>query len=305
MVDVKIVGLFEDLRTDIDSLAQRVERLNKRLCTKRSNMIKQKHWWIGWSILLIISIIFVFWSFNMSEHLESHNYEFYFDLMTKDFVDETNNKLQLNNFVFYYDFTSDSGRISFDFDKREWDLSIIEVKFPSRISGYDIYTEKNKIKLEINATMNLSPRLGGLWSSNHSELVVEDFNRTFNSEKFVIDFESDMKPNGRFSFYHNRYDSLSGHHEYGNVNLILGDDYECLFPCVENLWKIEENQYSYDRDIRLKFLPEGRDTNKVFRINAISNNKVKLKNVLLAGGISLFVSLLIVVFSMLYPKSNN
>ena len=262
----------------------------------------EKVWWaffLFFIVLLISSIVLISYSSKMNEYVEENIYFFYFSLMTQDFNDTSNNKIHLQNFCFYYDFTKNKANISFDLDRQNWSLSRIEIDFPSKIQDktLKLYSIKDGIKTDIK------PNKIEITEQNHLE--ISDFRRKFNNEKFIIEFDSDLQPQGGFSFFNNIYDNLRANDKQGNVNFVLGDDIECIGDCIYDLKYIEETPYSSDRNIKLKFVDNETYNNKWFKLNT-ANRKIRWWKTFFIGiGISGIVASLNSIFILLYEDGIN
>lgn len=267
-------------------------------------MKKVTIWWASLAILILIFTIggfFIQQSSNLNEYLEGNVYFLRFQLMTQDFDD--NQALILRNFVFFYDFTENKGNISFHLDRRNWSISYIDVDFPSLIRDEQIYVYsiKNGIKTDIEAKINIYEDYSNMMGNDYSYITISDFNRTFYDEKMVIEFESKLQPSGSFFFdYNNKYNYLMDDYKLGNVNFVLGDDYECINNCVQDFEYIEEIKYSSDRNLRLKFIDEKDPKNKGFKLNAVNKKLKQLKSISLGLGISLMVASFNTIFILLY-----
>lgn len=273
-------------------------------------MKKVTIWWASLATLIVICIIggyFIQHSSNLNEYLEGKVYYLDFYLMTKDFNYE-NNKIHLKNFCVFFDFTKNKGNISFYLDQKNWSLSHIYVDFPSLIQEKNIYlySIKNGIKTDIEAKIEIREDYSNMMGNEYSYIMISDFNRTFRDEKFIIEFESNLQPSGSFLFfYNNKYNNLMADYKLGNVNFVLGDNYECIDGCVNDLEYIEEIKYSSDRNLKLKFNDEEVPHNMGFKLNAINRKIKQWKTIFLGLGISLMVASLNSIFILLYEDGNK
>lgn len=265
-------------------------------------MKKETVWWLFlviFIVLLLSSALLIYKSSEMNEYTEENIYIFYFALMTQDFNSTSNNKIHLQNFCFYYDFTKNKANISFDLDSKNWSLSYIDIDFPSIIQNetLKIYSIKDGIETDIGANKIEITEL------NHLE--ISDFNRKFNNEKIIIEFNSDLLPQGGFSFFNNVYDNLNANDEQGHINFVLGDDFECIGDCIYDLKYIEKTKYSSDRNIKLKFIDNEVYNNKWFKLNT-ANRGIRLNKTLLFGiGISGIVASINSILILLYEDWYN
>ena len=265
-------------------------------------MKRETVWWVFlviFIVLLLSSVVLICKSSKMNEYTEENIYFFYFALMTQDFNSTSNNKIHLQNFCFYYDFTKNKANISFDLDSKNWSLSYIDIDFPSIIQNdtLKIYSMKDGIETDIGANK--------IEITDLNHLKISDFNRKFNNEKIIIEFNSDLLPQGGFSFFNNVYDNLNANDKQGNINFVLGDDFECIGDCIYDLKYIEKTQYSSDRNIKLKFIDNEVYNNKWFKLNT-ANREIRWKKTLFFGiGISGIVASLNSILILLYEDWYN
>ena len=258
-------------------------------------MKKEQIWWIFFIIfgLLLISGIFLIdHSSKLNEYMDGNLYIFGFHLMTQDFNGSSNNRIHLQNYCFYYDFSKNKGNISFDLNHKNWSLSYIYIDFPStiQINNFEIYSMKNGIKTDVKAN---------IIKTEQNHFKISDFSQKFKDEKFTIEFDSNLQPCGTFSFFNNRYDHLMANTEQGNINFILGDDYECIGDCVSDLKYIEEIPKSSDRNIKLKLI-DIENNNNWFNLNAAKRYIKWWKTFSMGLGISFVVASLNSIFILLY-----
>jgi hypothetical protein len=244
--------------------------------------------------VLIIGVCLIYYSSNLNEHLEGVVYNFDFYLMTTDFNSSSNDKIHLQNFIFYYHFTQNKGSISFGPGSNKWSLHYIDIDFPSVVDNKTIriYTTKNGIKHDVVANIETHLCVG-----NYTRLTISDFKRTFNDEKFVIEFKSDLQPKGRFGFLNNERNRLHGSE---NVNFVFGDEYECTGVCVYSLKYIEETPNSFDGNLKLNFKKGGENHCSSFKLNAISREIKELKILSMRGGFLLIGVSLSFILGLLY-----
>lgn len=257
-------------------------------------------------IFLIIVIGFIVggawmihYSSNMSEYVQGQIYNFYFRLEKAGFDSSTGNKIHIHNFVFYYDFTQNKGNISFHLDNQEWKITYIEIEFPSIIDNKTLIVYKLKdgnksILSPRRRTYNTYSRYSKI---NRTVIQLENFEKNFSNETIVIEFQSNLLPNGRFYFYNYENNFLHHSSEFGNIHLVLGDKYECIGSCIYDLQYIEEISNSFDRDLRLKFRREKEENHPAhsFKINSIYRDVLFSRSFWLAIGVSLLVSSLMIL----------
>lgn len=257
-------------------------------------------------LIFLVGVILINYSSKSNEYMDGKIYFLNFGLMKQDFIDESNNKIHVQDFCFYYDFTKNKGNISFNFPQQDWFLSYIDVEFPSLIKSktLNIYSIKDGIKTDCEADIEITEHQSVFNGINFTHLEISNFKRIFNDEKFVIEFESNLQPNGNFIFTNNFYNVLHSDDKQGNVNFVLGDDYECVGDCVYNLKFIEETLYSSDRNLKFKFIESERQDKKL-KINAV-NRKIKWEKTFYLGlGISFIVAALNSIFLIVYENNKT
>lgn len=239
-------------------------------------------------------------SSDLNEYIEGKRYNLEFHLITSDFNSSSGEVIHINGFAFYYDFTQNKGNISFDLDDKTRSINYMDISFPSVIdtNTLQVYTMKNGNKM--NVDLNLDPQecFGYSIGHNYTRLTLSDFERTFFDETFVIEFESDLKPKGRFGFYNPDKNFL--HSSVVNVNFVLGDDYECRGACVCDFHYIEETPNSFDRNLQLAFRKEKANDYSSFKLNAISRKILFKKSLLLGLGIAFLAAGISFVLERLY-----
>lgn len=269
-------------------------------------MKKEKIWSAFWIAILvavlIIGVFLIYYSSNLNEHLEGNMYNFDFDLMTLDYNYSSTDKIHLHNFVFYYDFSQNKGDVSFDLNNKNWSLAYIGIEFPSVVDNktIKIYTTKNGLKTDVIANITTCENYREVSEIDYTYLQISKFKRTFNDEKFVIEFKSDLQPKGRFGFYNSPRDFLHANTKRGNVNFVLGDDYECTGDCVYNLQYIEETPMSSDRNLKLEFKKGEENHYSSFKLNTINREIRWLKTLSMRGGFLLIGVSLSFIFGLLY-----
>ena len=235
-------------------------------------------------LFLIVGFILIIYSSNINENLEGNFYNFEFDIYPK--IDEKN-KINLHEFKLFYDFSKRKGNISFRLD--DYTLNYLVIDFPRFINNksVEVFLSEGKLIRDLNYTLDFhnNPVNNPLYTT----LVVENINRKFESDVLTINFDMKMFPKGRFYFLHNKYIKLQSNIE-GNVNFILGDDYECIFNCIYDFKSIEERWNSFDNNLKLEFLKQDEGIqDHSFKLNAISREKRFWKDFLLGIGISLLI----------------
>jgi len=269
-------------------------------------MKKEKIWSTFWIAILvavlIIGVYLIYYSSNLNEHLEGNMHNFDFDLVTLDYNYSSNDKIHLHSFVFYYDFSQNKGDISFDLNNKNWSLAYIDIEFPSVVDNKTIkvYTTKNGIKTDVIANITTRENYREVSEINYTYLEISKFKRTFNDDEFVIEFKSDLQPKGRFGFYNSPHDFLHANTKQGNVNFVLGDDYECTGDCVYNLQYIEETPMSSDRNLKLKFKKGEENHYSSFKLNTINREIKELKTLSMGLGFLLIGVSLSFIFGLLY-----
>jgi len=236
---------------------------------------------------------------DLNEYMEGKRYDLRFDLRTTDFNSSSGEVIPIHGFAFYYDFTNKRGSISFDLHKN-WSIDYILIGFPTVVDNNSLkiytkepHTNKNENKMCINLTKDYRESTGYQIGDNHTKLILDDFDRTFHDETFVIEFKSeDLKPKGVFTFIGIDQNFIYSGSETANVNFILGDDYECRGSCVSKLQNIEETVYSFDRDLQLDFKREKASDTCAFQLDTVSRKILFQKSFLFGLGL-LFLGLAI------------
>lgn len=265
---------------------------------------------------LIICLVCFVWgaglishSASLNEYMEGNLYIFEFGLSTQDFDDDNGtNKIHIQDFSFYYDFTEDKGRISFDLGQGNWSLGYISIRFPSVIQNktLDVYSIKNGANTNIdNSYFKIREVYIETSRTRYTTLHINNPDRTFNNETFVVEFNSDLKPSGSFSFVNNANDNINPNNEQGNVNFVLGDDYECIGNCVYNLKYMEEMSESSNKNIKLNFNDGENDQTRLFKLNAVNRDTRFWKPLLMGFGISFIFASLSSIFVLLYDDATN
>lgn len=245
-------------------------------------------------------------SFDLNENVKGRWYEFYIHVYSN--TDEvvysnTDEVIDLDNFCFFYDFSNDKGVISF----KSYDpLNRIKIKFPSNIdnetlniyskrSGKKIYFVKNGIQ-SLNANnmevKELCRIIDGVNLDNpypnteFTEIDLSLYNTT-NNDNFIVEFKSNLKPDGIFYFFNNRNNRLSQGSKGMNINFILGDDYEGSGNYISDLKNIEEARNSFDDDLKLNFADNDPNLTSQFKLSSIDRKILNEKSLYFAIGILL------------------
>ena len=262
-----------------------------------------------WSVFLVCGIGLIWHSASLNEYMEGNLYIFEFGLSTQDFDDDNGtNKIHIQDFSFYYDFTDDKGRISFDLGQGNWSLGYISIRFPSVIQNktLDVYSIKNGANTNIdNSYFKIREVYIETSRTRYTTLHINSPDRTFNNETFVVEFNSDLKPSGSFSFVNNANDNINPNNEQGNVNFVLGDDYECIGNCVYNLKYMEEMSESSNKNIKLNFNDGENDQTRLFKLNAVNRDTRFWKPLTMGFGISFIFASLSSIFVLLYDDATN
>ena len=265
---------------------------------------------------LIICLVCFVWgaglisySASLNEYMEGNLYIFEFGLSTQDFDDDNGTiKIHINDFSFYYDFTENKGRISFDLGDSNWSLGYISIRFPSVIPNetLDVYSVKNGDDIDIdNSYFKIHETYSETSGTRYTTLYISSPDRTFNNETFVVEFNSILKPSGSFSFNNNINNNINPNHDQGNVNFVLGDDYECIGNCIYNLKYMEEMPTSSNKNIKLNFNDGENDQTRLFKLNAVNRNTGFFKPLTMGFGISLIFASLSSIFVLLYDDATN
>lgn len=264
---------------------------------------------------LIICLVCFVWgaglisySASLNKYMEGNLYIFEFGLDTQEFVDDGINEIHINDFSFYYDFTENKGNISFDLGQRIWSLGSIRIRFPSVIQNKTlaVYSTKNGNNTEIdNSYFKIYEGYSETSGTRYTTLKIYNPDRTFNGDKLIVEFNSDLKPSGLFSFWDSINNDLNPNNNQGNVNFVLGDDYECIGNCIYNLKYMEEMPTSSNKNIKLNFNDGENDQTRLFKLNAVNRNTRFLKPLIMGFGISLIFASLSSIFVLLYDDATN
>lgn len=267
---------------------------------------------------LIGGIYCIHHSFDLNENIKGRWYEFYIQVNSN-----TDEIINLNNFCFFYDFSNDKGVISFESYYR---LNRINIEFPSNIdietlniyskrNGKKIYFVKNGIK-SLNANNmkveELCRLIDGVNLDNpypNTEFTKIDLTlyNTTNNDNFIIEFKSNLKPDGIYYFSNNKNNRLSQGSKGMNINFILGDDYEGSGNYISNLKNIEEARNSFDDDLKLNFADNDPTQTRQFKLSAMDRKILNNKSLFFAFGILLISIPISALISMIlqikrYPE---
>lgn len=254
----------------------------------------------------------IYHSFDLNENVKGRWYEF--SIQVNSNTDEI---INLNDFCFFYDFSNDKGVISFE---SYYPLNRIKIEFPSnidietlniysKINGNKIYFVENGIK-SLNANSmkveELCRLIDGVNLDNpypNTEFTKIDLTlyNTTNNDNFIIEFKSNLKPDGIYYFSNNKNNRLSQGSKGMNINFILGDDYEGSGNYIYNLKKIEEARNSYDDDLKLNFADNDPNQTRQFKLSAIDRKILDKKSFYFAIGILLISIPISALISMILP----
>ena len=266
------------------------------------------------TIFLVIGGVLIYYAANINEIIEGTLYNIGITLNAKDLNGNKIDPLYLNSFLFYYDFSSKKGNISFMVPE---DLSFenIRLELPDLVDNKSI---KIYVLRDGSTIYNLTSgkdytnyptgEYSSFFNNNYSYLSIESSFIFKEHDRLVIKFEftPEIIPKGRFYFRNYRGGGVvirEGDGGIGNLNLILGKKYECIAPCLYNFKGITEMDKSFEGNLKMKL--DGSEIDHLFSINAFSRTKKFYKNLFASAGISLFTSglvLLITVFLINKPE---
>lgn len=263
--------------------------------------------------LLLIGGYCIHHSLDLNENVKGRWYEF--SIQVNSNTDEI---INLNNFCFFYDFSNDKGVISFE---SCYPLNRINIEFPSnidietlniysKINGKKIYFVKNGIQ-SLNANnieiKELCRLIDGVNLDNppypnteFTEINLTLYNTT-NNDNFIIEFKSNLKPDGIYYFSNNNNNRLSQGSKGMNINFILGDDYEGSGNYISDLKNIEEARNSFDDDLKLNFADNDPNLTSQFKLSAIDRKILNKKSFYFAIGILLISIPISALISMILP----
>lgn len=226
------------------------------------------------------------------------------------------NLLRVHDFLFLYDFPENKGKISFSsggginhtFNKIYFD-------FFAPIEITNIYSIVNPNNYKGNKSLDyFNYNLNGYSTTEYSKsYVLKKFNsqkrnnfsftpinKTFKGETIIIEFESDFEPDGIFYMVNPYYNSIrpNNNKETGNINFILGDEYE-NDETLSHFSYIEKMLLSSESNIKLKFIKKEKENNHkdiIFRLNSINKKTREDKALYLGLGISFFTAGIIMTF---------
>lgn len=202
--------------------------------------------------LFATGVFTTYCSSSLNENLDGNIYMTQIDMHAKDLQGNKIEPLYIQPFTFNYDFSKQKGNISFKVT-RDLTFYTASIHFPAEVKDetFKVFHLKGKEKIEINKTINnegISPYVD---FSDHDKLILEK------GDGLLIEFESELIPKARFNFIIGRdlvlYRDGSAGAEVGNINLIVGDKYQCITPCLYGLYNLEERFNSFDGNLKLEW----------------------------------------------------
>ncbi|MFW9876276.1 MAG: hypothetical protein ACFFG0_24530 [Candidatus Thorarchaeota archaeon] len=260
--------------------------------------MENKYRYMIFVFLLLLSLLTIWYSSGLNEVLDGKIYLIEISIQAKNITGGKIEPLYLQPFVFYYDFTEQKGNITLE-PNRKLIYEVIDIRFPSVVKNdtLKVYSNiKGKVSQITNWRLDESY---GFYEGNQSRILLTDLNEKFADEDTIsIIFESNIVPKARFNFIIRENNVL--YDDDGNINFVLGDDYQCGSPCIYGLNNVKERFNSFDNDIRIEWQVDKNNPNNSFYINAFSRTTLFKKNLFLSLGIALLVSLLVGILP--FPK---
>jgi len=248
--------------------------------------------------LVSFGLASLIYSSSLNEIPEGKLYEINIGMHAKDLQGNKIEPLYIQPFTFNYDFSNQRGNISFRVTK---DLTFYSasIHFPTYVKNetFRVFHLKGDRRIKINKTIEY----GGIYPyvdfSDHDNLILNK------GDGILIDFESELVPKARFNFIIDKdlilYSDGSPGAETGNINLIIGNDYQCITPCLYGFNNIQERYNSFDGNLKLYW--NTGNQNNAFYINTFSRWIIFKKNIFFSIGVAFIVSAVIELFLTLIP----
>ena len=210
------------------------------------------------------------------------------------------NPVVLHEFQFEYDFTKNRGNISFKFPRAATRIAL-EYKIPEEV---DNETLTIKLKDE-NGSIELNNRY---WSVEYktgengleqSHITINILQEIKENDRMEIIFFSKLKPKGHYNFLIAPDVLLYRPRRAENIQLILGNNYKCIFPCVSDLYNVQELPKSDDNVIRLRWQINDKERNNAFILQSYARRMQILKNLIFTLSIAFVAPLTISLISLL------
>ena len=244
--------------------------------------------------IAIFGIYLIYYSSTLSTYITPKPYDFYIqDIKLAEGIPN------LNDFLLYYDFLKQGGNISFKL-RDDQNLNYITFSLFSFIDNsstkvyvYDASNNQwlNNISLETQFLENPinNPEYTTLTIWNNNSLNLSD-------KLIVINFKSNIEPNGIFTIYHPKVRIGSSTYI---INFKLGDKYACPNKCIDKDYSLNviEDSLSSSEDIKLR-INEDKDFHR-FKLETINKDNIFWINFHMGFGISLFASAIVLLAQFL------
>lgn len=305
-MDEKIISYFNGLIKNMDEMKCKIKRFYCNALTRIIVMIKNnlenlvnkifncvKSYYIA--IFLIISLGLIVSGYylivdskELDEYLDGRNYHVYFDISNET------DKLDLHNFNFRYDFSTNKGSIKFRTLENTTATNIKIIFIPGifdnsiEVNCGENIDENNSTYHSLNGTLLINTT--GIYSDGYYT-------------HYSINFSSNWTPKGTFHF--NNVNKDTKIHRRGgiipNVEFVLKDKYKSdLYNTYFN--NLEITDYSEDNYVQVQFPENVTKFSGSLKLSAIDREILYEKDFNLAIGISLLVSGFIFILSICYDE---
>jgi len=243
-------------------------------------------------ILLLVSLMMIFYSSTMSEFVQYKIYNF--EIRVEH---ESINKPVFNSFHFYYDYTKGQGNITFEITS-DYNISTIIFELPvildnntARVVIKDCKSDECE---KIISTKNYNVK----YKSN-TVIFIGNFHDSLEDTKIEILLNINLEPMSIISFYHPDVNVCSNEH----IRFDLGNNYKCADSCLAHYRNIEINRNTLGKIISINF-DESKDYH-MFTINTVKEDTLFWKNLILSLGSSLLGGLILIICEILMGKHLN
>lgn len=266
-------------------------------------------------LALIIGLSFIYESSKLFEYeSDIPTYKFDISAFFNDRPIDFQYNYPLNNFLFYYDFTSNEGNVSFFLNFENFSFNNFELIFPKIV-------DKKNVAVEIQACdrsgLNCSKDLlypteyldknfsiipGYFGESNRTQLKVSNFTVPLENNKINVVFKSDLKPSAVFDLLH-VYNKIN--YRFYGMEFKLTRKYQCLGRCVVDIdGAIREYRTSSVADLKIELLENGTKPQHRVKLETINRDILFWKDFDLAFGVAIFSASLILLIELMFPSKN-
>lgn len=315
------------------------------------------------TVLIIIGYNYINISSQLNENINGEEKRLYFWVFTEEHEEDDFDYYKINykmssgaysnhhlykpilyvkNFLLYYDFTNNSGTISFILDETDISYTGFKIHFFAPVEIVDIYyiesnsITKGKITYYYKTPVDFDYKICGNYinetynpmsyykeniskfnEQKYTSFQITQINETLNRKNIVIEFKSDFEPDGTFSIITRNFNVvLSPSDDKENINFKLNNKYEPLSNNLIYLQNIVELPSSSDLNVKLAFtedeintigIPYNRNTIKndsIFKMNVKNRDIVQEKAFKMGLGISLLSSGIILLFKEIILSSS-